>query len=77
MSCENSEEVAFKLICYWCHARVKNSPFLSSELLSLLILGGSSAMKSCVCNAFIIFVFTNFDQGEGLKALLQAKENLF
>ena len=77
MSCENSGEVAFKLICYWCNARVKNSPFLSSELLSLLILGGSSAMKSCICNAIIKFVFTDFDQGQGLKALLQAEQNLF
>lgn len=73
MSYENSEEVAFKLVCY---TRVNNSPFLSSEL-SLLNLGGRSAMKSCICNTAIKFVFTDFDQGEALKALLQAEKNLF
>ena len=34
-------------------------------------------MKSCRCNSVIKFVSTDFDQGEALKALLQAEQDLF
>ena len=34
-------------------------------------------MKSCRCNTVIKFVSTDFDQGEALKALLQAEQDLF